>query len=301
VTPTLIRSDLFGPMGELRRMQESMRGILGSGAYRSDALEGVFSNQATFAAALVRNFDLRIPRTTLAALAGMQRPLESILAMERSFAAVNMLRPGFQTAAALALDGLAARGMVADILHHYNEGPRAGAPVFGIALEAVHTIDLDELSASEAATLVERARQLISNVIAHETDVIRRNGIVAALQFIVLLVVAIQTLEVAKQGATSEDIAVLTSTVEDVRSEVAGLRTDGHDRDARIRYVHARAPLRADPCAQSPLLRMVYPDQLLRAVDQQGSWVRVEAFDYHSDKPITRWISRRHLRHKTHN
>ena len=76
------------------------------------------------------------------------------------------------------------------------------------------------------------------------------------------------------------------------------LETQRQGNEARrfIRYVHAVVNLRAEPRRGGQLIRLVYPDQVVRVIDTEGEWAEVEVFDYGSDRPVRGWISRRYLR-----
>ena len=266
------------------------------------------ANQAGLAAAIGRQFDLRIPATTLAAMSALST--SSVIA--DAVRAQSFFPPGFQMAAALGLENSVARGLVADILHHYDAAT-PDAPAFADALGSTAIVDAGTLTEAEAVSFLQRVAGWLMAAITAEVDIVRRNGLVYVLTFIMTLVatyyghgaseigreslaVAKESLVVAKSGASHDDMTALIKETHAVGEAVrAEQRGDARAHD-RIRYVHDRTPLRAEPQARGLLLRVIYPDQLLQVIEERGDWLEVEAFNYSTDAPIRGWVSRRRLR-----
>ncbi len=265
-------------------------------------------DQSAFASAIGRQFDLRLPVGTLAAISA----LTATSALADQVRLRSFFPPGFQMAAALGLGGAVARGLAADVLHHYNEATPE-APAFAEALTSTAIVDAGVLSEAEAVGFLQRVVGWLLGMIEAEPDIIRRNGLIGVLMFVITVVtayigyeslligerglaVAQESLVAAKAGPTRADLEALIQETKAAR-EAAEDRARGdakvHD---RLRYVHDHTPLRAEPQAKGLVLRLVYPDQTLRVVDAKGEWVEVEVFDYQSDHPIRGWMSRRRLR-----
>lgn len=66
--------------------------------------------------------------------------------------------------------------------------------------------------------------------------------------------------------------------------------------DRAIRYLVEHAWLRAAPTRDGMRIRRVYPDQIVRVLDESGNWLKVEVYDYSGDVPIVGWMNRRVLR-----
>ncbi|MDR6624816.1 SH3 domain-containing protein [Caulobacter segnis] len=116
--------------------------------------------------------------------------------------------------------------------------------------------------------------------------------------------VAIKSLEVSKTGlalAQAEahapaDRAGLVPRLDQLHQDLTAARADALSADRTLRFVHKAAPLRLAPDASGKLLRVVYPDQSLKVLDEQGAWLKVEVFDYHAGAAVTGWLNRRHVR-----
>lgn len=272
------------------------------------SLSRVLADQATFATSISRQFDLRIPATTLAAIGA----LYGANSLAEATRGQSLFPPGFQMAAAWGLETTTARGLVADLLHHYGE-EAPDAPLFGHALESAAVVDAEELTEAEAVSFLQRVAGFILAAIQNERDVVARGGMIGVLILICTLlsgyvglaslqvaekslVVAEQSLNSAQAQPTNSDLAAVIRESQATREAFEAERRERADDRHRIRYVHERAPLRTEPHAQGMLIRSVYPDQLLRVVDEQGEWLKVEVFDYQSDGVTRGWISRRRVR-----
>jgi hypothetical protein len=269
---------------------------------------GVLADQAAFASTANRYFDLRIPATTLAAIGALQ----GVSGVADAIRAHSMFPPGFQMAAALALDGRAARGLVADVLHHYGDRT-PDTPVFAGAVEGTAIIDAEVMTEHEAVSFLQRVAGTLLALIRNERDVIVRGGMIGVLVFLSTLIasyVGYRALEVAEQSLdvaeaslrvaegqpTNADLAAVIRESQATREAFEAEHRELAEAGKRIRYVHDRTPLRAEPRPHGLLIRMVYPDQLLRVTDEQGEWLEVEVFDYQNDSATRGWISRRRVR-----
>lgn len=306
-----IGAELASRLGVANELSRATRGLsdrLGAaGVIRSLGL-GVLADQAAFATSASRYFDLRIPATTLAAIGALQGGS----GLAEAIRGQSMFPPGFQMAAALGLEARAARGLVADVLHHYGDEAR-DTPVFAGALESTAIVDAEVMSEDEAVSFLQRIAGMLLALIRNERDIIVRAGMIAVLGLVIGVVgnyvdiralqvaersleVAEESLRIAQAQPTNIDLAAVIRESQATREAFEAERRERADGRERIRYVHDRTPLRAEPHAQGMLIRSVYPDQLIRVVDEKGDWLQVEVFDYHSDSATRGWISRRRVR-----
>jgi hypothetical protein len=268
------------------------------------------ADQGAMAAAISRQFDMRVPAATLAAMS----VLTASSAIADAVRAHSFFPPGFQMAAAMGLDNAVARGLVSDVLHSYD-APAPHAPVFAEALESIAIVDAGVFTDAEAISYLQRVAGWLMSAIQAEPDIIRRNGLLSFLIFVMAVIgcytgidglivskhslaVAEETLTVAKADPTHNDVEALINATRAVGEAVkAGQQSEAAAHD-RIRYVVDRTPLRVEPQAYGLLLRQLYPDQVLRVIGERDDWVEVEAFDYSTDAPMRGWVSRRRLRLK---
>jgi hypothetical protein len=257
--------------------------------------------QSAFARMIGREYSLRLPAATLAAITALSANTAILDQLNRP----SLFPPGFQMAAALGLQGAVAKGLVADVLHHYDEDAPE-APAFAEALTSTAIVDAGALTEAEAISFLRRVGGWLLAAIRNEKDVIRQLGLIGVLNFVLTVlttfltyeavVIGQRSLAVAEAGPTHADVKALTDETHAMRLDIeATMRGDEKVHD-RTRYVHQSTPLRAEPQAHGLVLRTLYPDQVLRVVDARGEWVQVEAFDYHSDQPMRGWVSRRRLR-----
>jgi hypothetical protein len=285
-------------------------GLGKASALRSLGLD-VLADQMKFASAISRQFDVRLPATTLAAIGALQGAVGAAEAARQA----SMFPPGFQMAAALGLEARAGRGLVADVLHRYGE-ETPQAPVFAGVLDSTAIFDDEALTSGEAVSFLQRVAGALLALIQNERDILVRGGMTNVLIMICTLIsgyvglraleVSEQSLEVARQAETRaaaapanpahDDLALILKESQATRTAFEAERRDRANTRERIRYVHDRTPLRAEPKGQGLLIRHVYPDQLLRVIDEQGEWLKVEVFDYQNDATTRGWISRQRVR-----
>lgn len=212
-------------------------------------------------------------------------------------AAPTMLRPGFQTAASLALEGLAARGAIAELLRRYDTFGGA-APVFESVRETLASLDDQEPSADEFMGLFESAWSAITKLIAETPDLIRNPAFLAWLGILIALASVSFTAYQVFGPPSPAIISRMDERNKQLRdiNEKLSIERRGNEARRFIRYVHSVVNLRAEPHRGGQLIRLVYPDQVVRVIDTKGEWAMVEVFDYGSDQPVRGWMSRRHLR-----
>jgi len=298
--------DLLGPGSAIAQMQASVRRateVLGVGQVyphlttlgltpKFGVYDQLFGETSAVAKLLRSQFDLRVPGAALASI-GALHAAEASLAT-RLVEAVQ--RPGFQATVVAGLDGVAARGASADVLAHYGEDLTPEAPVFAAVMSGVTALDEEDLDARvdrlEAA--LARLAELVAEVLRRERQPITFLGVMNVVGVLVG-VIGVGIAWMSFQGDEAErrgpDTTAVIAKLDELKTAQPALQAT---RD--LRYVHARAWLRTAPDAKAPAIRAVYPDQPLRVLEAGDAWAKVEAFDYASDRPLTGWISRRHLR-----
>lgn len=293
----------FGIRDEIARSTKAMTDALALSTRFEMPWLKTLADQSAMAAAISRQFDMRVPAATLAAMSA----LTASSAIADAVRAQSFFPPGFQMAAAMGLENTVARGLVADVLHAYD-APAPHAPIFGEALESTAIVDAGVFTDAEAISYLQRVASFLMAAIKAEPDIIRRNGLLSFLLFVMAvigcytgidsLIVSKHSLAVAEAGPTHSDVEDLINATRAVGEAVKAGQHSGADAHDRIRYVVDRTPLRAQPQAHGLLLRQLYPDQLLRVIGERGDWVEAEAFDYSTDAPMRGWVSRRRLRLK---
>lgn len=287
----LLAGQLASRESPLARIRDSLDGMLGLkalGALGERARP--FADIASWPRALDRYYGLDLSR----GLPG--RDAGGSLAGRALAEAASLLRPGYQSVAMLGMEGIAARGAAADLLRLYDEIPDEEAEAFASVVAGVTALDADEADPAEMATALERAWFVISRALGFVKDEVHKAGLIAMLA----LLVAVHSDWVA-MNPPAQDNGSLAARLDEATRELKGMRQDFRNRGeagARnpIRYVHGIARLRAEPNRGAQLIRLIYPDQLLRVIEREGDWVKVEAFDYPTDTPVRGWIHRGNLR-----
>lgn len=245
-----------------------------------------------------RTFDLKLPGATLAAIAALHQPIAELGATR-----LSPFPTGFQIAAELGLSGIVAQGAVADLLRHYSEELPEDAPVFSGTVETALLIDAVPDTPEHVVAHLERFVAMVVALARQEGDILRKGGIIG----LVLLACTLYGTwkDVTDDAATQTQVEALSGRVGALQGEVSALRKDlaeerqrAADNDRFTRYVHQRAPLRAEPHAKSLLLRHIYPEQPVRVRDERGDWVYVEVYDYHGGGLVSGWMARSWLRLK---
>jgi hypothetical protein len=238
-------------------------------------------------------FSLGLSRPALQAIAGTGA--FAALRDSESLAILKMAKPGFGLTAALGIDLAGPRGVVADVLNHYDEADLA--PVFGAVTAAPATLD-ETIDVERIAAAIELAWNRISIALAAtpKTDRVTITGLLTIATFLIALWSAV--LGQLTYNASSE--APTKTQMEQVHQDIARSHEDAlatnTDHDRFIRYLDQPASLRAEPDGHAMPVRRVYPDQLVRVRETRGRWALVEVYDYQSDQPISGWLNRAHLR-----
>nr|WP_321358917.1 SH3 domain-containing protein [uncultured Hyphomonas sp.] len=271
-------------MEQLRKFAADMQGFTAPLAAASFALSAQYSD---------------LERVTQA-IADQFRPFERIVAsnwtaspmFETGQLAELLGRPGFNAAAIVGLERMASRAAISELLFAY-EGlgePDAGDDLRE-ALDAVQTLDTEnaEEVASEAAIAY---ASRFTDAASIRRPLLQRE--ISADW--VAVVISAAALWYASQSPNHEDNARLETEIRGVRTILEQERADRADELASIRRLTARYNLRAAQNTDAAIIAEIQPDQLVRVLEQDGDWVRVEVIPYAGGDPLEGWMHRGGLR-----
>lgn len=301
VLETMLASGAFKTFGT-SMMQHAMRDLIQPHRLATSNLTGLLRDQLAFTRLINREYGLRLPAATLAAIGALQAVGDPGVALR------SALPVGYQVTAALGVSGAAPQGVVADVLLHYGEQIEE-APSFDATIDLVQVLDAEEEAAFVQKGFFEARFGGLVEMIRAEPDIIKRAGLLMLLTFMLQFASTVfdgigayysfRQVELALEdkavSASKTETAAVLGEVRSVRAELVAAQQAQVEQDRHVRYVHARSPLRIEANGQAMVLRFVYPDQMLRVVGQSGDWLQVEVFDYHSDKPTQGWVSRRRV------
>lgn len=276
----------------------------------------IYDDQFAFLKAANRTFNLGLTATTIAALTMSQVP--DVGAVPRALGEVMAMPAGFQMATSLGLSGITARGVTADLLQHYDETPLEGevGKEFSSLQDSVHRVDEGTLDNSTIDELIALIREALSGRLLTGVDPVHRAGrleifttILAILAFAMSgynLSVDMESRDIAKASFALDQTATevlpnsadLGHKLDLLHEDLTALKADALSSETSLRFVHKEVPLRAEPDAKGLLIRVIYPDQPVRILDERDAWVKVEVHDYRTGRPVVGWMSRRHLRNK---
>ncbi|MBV8686814.1 MAG: SH3 domain-containing protein [Alphaproteobacteria bacterium] len=281
----------------LARLQETARGIAGMQAAHGWAQrDRLFSNVSRWAHAADVQLRLGLSAGVVAALAA-QPSASQVAAASVAAQAAAILRPGFETAATLALEGLAPSGAVAELLRRY-ESEKRDAPVFESVRETLVSLDDEETTGTAFMELFEQAWAAIVRLVGDRPELLRNQAFLGWLSVLISLAGATFTAYQVWGPPPAAIVSRLDAGNDELREINRKLDAERRSAEAQrfIRFVHQVVNLRAEPHRQGQMIRLVYPDQPVRIIELMGEWVYVEVFDYGSDGPVRGWMSRRYLR-----
>jgi hypothetical protein len=307
----------------LAEQSESIKAALGvvRGPELSDVMKATLGGLDTprdYFEQLRRQFHVPNPAAGLAALAGVDASAAGLSTLRDAVGGVTALRPGYHLTAALGLSETAPRGVVADILRHYDEEPDPKAPVFATAVRASRVADAadNDNAEGEGATvesLQAQVRELQAQVrelqeeVLKERDPVRRWGLgenLLAACAIISMVGAIWGAAISTLGFIQDREARLAADTDraeaarfeaDIRRGMAAARQEVEER-YRTRYIATDGPLRAEPGAQGRMIQYVYAGSMVLVKEQRDRWVLVEVFNYAHEHLVTGWLPVRRLR-----
>ncbi len=224
----------------------------------------------------------------------------SIASTARSQATALDNRLGWQFTAVSGLGGLAARGPAAAVLAGYDASAADDAILYRTVVRAAHGLDEGgrDVSAVFLAAIASAWEILRQKWSSNDDGIAKINAVelLTLLCAIASLWVAKVGLDLSEANASTQDVQDVEMAVAAVGREVRSLAVEQHDRDVRYRHVARPSLLRIGPSAQADVIMQIYEDQLLRVMDSDGEWVRVEVLSYRNEEPMVGWISRRRLR-----
>lgn len=262
--------------------------------------DAILGNQLAWAKTVNAGFDLRLSDRLFADIGHIQSASATAAASVAAILAQTRFdRFGFQATANLALEGLIAPGAAADVLQRYAEASTLHGATFDAVLEAIRSLDDDDDPSENAEAAAERAwHRILTRLSENRKDFSRQSWIELATLLLAVIGVIFAAASYAEQrrSDSSPVLKQIQTELRAIREETVAARASDAEADRTLRYVHATVNLRAEPSRGGMVIRLVYPDQLVKLVDTRGEWARVEVFDYASETPLIGWISRRHLR-----
>lgn len=215
------------------------------------------------------------------------------------------LRPGWELTSLAVLSGASASAGSA-LLTTYDDEAVDGAAPLGRVLADLHALDAaQDLSAEEAAEIVDQGVAALFARLGATADVLGRHGVVS------LISVAAGVVGTILAGAAlldhSHDDAMLresrkqSESVQIIATSQAAIRTKLSELQASeeaaldARRVSAATALRTGPDRDETEILQIYPDQRLRAVEERGEWIKVEVYHYGRDDIALGWVERRYL------
>jgi hypothetical protein len=281
----------------LSTLQDTLRGL----SPRDDLVSrlnpgAIYGDRATWTKLVSSEFGLSLSARAIAAIGGLTASAETFAASATAAQAAALLRPGFLSAANLALEGVIGRGVTADLLRDHDRADAARPAFFGSIIDSVAALDDPELSEAQRSSALQQVIVALEAIRHYLSEEYQKAGLLQALN----LVVAVLALAVAMRGGDKEAQPLETrqakQQIVSLQAELRTARNIGDEHKSRLRYVRGVVNLRAEPNRAGLLLRLVYPDQWVKVLDTKGDWARVEVYDYRSDAGVEGWVSRRNLR-----
>lgn len=219
------------------------------------------------------------------------------IASRATIEAAGILRPGFQSVADLAMEGVVARGAATDLLHHYDVPDVGTAPLFAAVRDCVAILDDPEATESDRLSLLNKVFLAFDQIWRFLGADFQKVGLLSLIGVVASVLALFPDLQVWNENPNlSKEIRQATAQIEGMRSDAAAQLQRGETERQRTRYVHKVTNLRAEPGRNGLTIRFVYPDQWVQVLDTKGAWARVQVFNYQSTAPIEGWINRRNLR-----
>lgn len=261
--------------------------------------EEIIGSPTAWAMAVNAGLDLRIPSRLFAdmtkihsATAGAAEAVAKIMAQTR----LDCF--GFQATANLALDGLVAPGAAADLLQRYGEDSALHGATFDTVLDAIRSLDEEELDVDPEAAAERAWHQILSQLsgkVPH-MDAAAWLSLAALLFTVVGVLIEAASYVEQRRSDPSRALKAIERELGEIRADRLAEKAADRQTDRFLRYVHGTVNLRAEPSRSGMVIRLVYPDQLVRVIETKGDWAMVDVFDYASETPMRGWINRRNLR-----
>ena len=252
----------------------------------------VYTERASVARLANEVFRLGLPAASIAASASLAASVSANYGVWMQAA----IQPGFQATAWLGLEGEAPAGVVADVLRHYGESADPSSPAFQELRSGIELLDSDEEAADSLPEALLSLATIVFSTAQRTRDVVVKIGLLKLLNTLIAVAsfyVAVMAYEQSQRDPDQQ--GRIQTTLEKVDQDLKEQNAQTEISARTHRYVHAPTPLRAEPNRDGLLLRRVYPDQLVRVIEANDRWAKVEIYDYGHDAPMVGWISRRAL------
>lgn len=215
----------------------------------------------------------------------------------------TFMRPGWQATAAIGMARDDARPAARVVLTAYDADMEPQGELLTAAVAIAHQLDeTDETLFARILAILEPMWSRIVSLSLGETDEVRRQAIFVIATLVITyaqLHVGNEALKVAQAGPTAAQLEALSSEATTVlREEQQKAREAQRDDAQRFRQVTERCVARAAPDRDAPAIVTIYPDQLIRLIDEEGEWVKVEVFQYDTDAIVTGWTPRAKVVHR---
>ena len=234
--------------------------------------------------------------------------LSSLQATTMSKVLADLGRPSAFNSAILAMQGIAPKGVLADVLkQHVSPIDLSHAAKFRTAFEGITSID-DTFF--EGKTL---SQAIISTNNSLEEERRRPTDLEYAAFLLALLVALItmrmwylaevsndyqqQQIEISSSSATSVDMDEVIEAIKNSSTEISKSITKQGVDDPNVRFIHTDVRLRVEPHIEAQVIQFIFPDQIVRVVETKGHWAKVEIIDYRTEKQVRGWVPRSMLRH----
>lgn len=234
---------------------------------------------------------LGISDTVLKTAMGLSGLSDFASSTERAAAA--LFRAGYGTVASMAVEGAVAAGAASDLLAAYDL-PVGDASTLLAVRGAVTVLDNPDASDADRLSRLEVILRFFAPALHYTRAEFEKAGLIALLSLAIAILTAYPTLQAMLDEAPPNK--EMREAVDQLKALRGDLENAQHaPQETRIRYVHGRVNLRAEPRRDGLVLRFVYPDQWVEIRDTQGDWAWVAVYDYASDASLEGWIYRANL------
>jgi len=220
----------------------------------------------------------------------------------------DLSRPSVLNGALMAMNGLMPKGVIADVLkQHVSPIDLGHASKFKPAFDGLTSIDETVFDGEILSKAIISTHDSLSKQDSRSFNLEYAFFLLALLTALMtarmLYLAEISTdlqqsqLEVAQAGATSEDMGEVIEAIEKSSSEISDTLNKQAENDRHIRYVHNDVRLRVEANVDAMVIQYIYPDQIVRIIEANGHWAKVEIIDYRTERPVRGWVPRSTLRH----
>jgi hypothetical protein len=220
-------------------------------------------------------------------LSEMTRAINNLPIWLKPASLQQTFQPSWEVAAGLGLAGIGRPGLIQDALTaiYAERTPTVG---FEVAIQMLQIADSAEDDLTDRIIYVLKTyKAAIIDHIAQSKDWIAQQGVVSILALIVGIASLYETHLSRLDADTQNKLVASASPERDLsKREIAQhldqigenvsqlLEEKKVDQDARV--LIRMAPLRAKPDAKGTIIRQLYPDDMVRLLEIQGGWARVE-------------------------